>query len=301
VRLPSGLGAPAALIALGWLASALVAAVASGYDEAPAWLLLLNQAALLPAAVASVYAIGMALGGRLLGLWFGAVLVLLPLAGWLFALPGFRDAYLVGVLVHAYGLSDDGRFSAGCLLAVAAALVVRSLAGDLRAAAAAGVAAGVAILVEPSAALFLVGPAAAYVVARAPRGLGAFAAAAVPLALAALLLRDVDAGLEVSWDAFSANMAGLREYLWSNRVLQWLPLAGAIGLGRRSIPVAALVGGWFGAFALAEGASPNLPVADGSFLAAFVPALPAYALLAAAIPLLVPGVPARLGARVATR
>jgi hypothetical protein len=116
-----------------------------------------------------------------------------------------------------------------------------------------------------------------------------------------LLLRDVDAGVDVSWDAFSANMAGLREYLWSNRVLQWLPIAGAVGLGRRSIPVAALVGGWFGAFALAEGASPNLPVGDGSFLAAFVPALPAYALLAAAIPLLVPGVPARLGARVATR
>jgi hypothetical protein len=301
VRLRNAPRAPVALVALGWIASAIVASAAGDYDGAPWWLLLLNQALLLPAAVLSAYAIGHALGGRLLAAWFGLVLVLLPLAGWLFALDPFRETYLDRVLVHVYGLSDDGRFAAGCLLAVAAALVVRSLAGDVRVAAAAGAAAGVAILVEPSATLFVVGPAAAYAFAREPRGLGAFSVTAAPLALVMLLLRDVDAGLDVSWDAFSANMAGLREYLWSNRVLQWLPIAGAVGLGRRSIPVAALVGGWFGAFALAEGASPNLPVGDGSFLAAFVPALPAYALLAAAIPLLVPGVPARLGARVATR
>ena len=38
-------------------------------------------------------------------------------------------------------------------------------------------------------------------------------------------------GFEASWDAFSANMAGLREHLWSNRLLQWLPLAGVVGIG----------------------------------------------------------------------
>ena len=75
-------------------------------------------------------------------------------------------------------------------------------------------------------------------------------------------------------------------------------IAGAVGLARRSLPLAALVGGWFGAFALTEGASPNLPVDDGSFLAAFVLALPALALLVGAIPLLVPGVPRRLETRV---
>jgi hypothetical protein len=301
VRLPSRVWPPAILVAVGWLAAGVVSAVADGYDEAPAWLLLVNQLLLLPAAVIAAYALGWSLGGRLLAPWFGAVLVLLPLAGWLYALAGFRDTYVDHVLVHAYGLSDDGRFAAGALLLVAALLIVRSLEGDLRAGAAAGIAAGGAMLAEPSAALFLLGPALAYAAARAPRPLAAFAATAVPLALVTLLVQDVDPGLDISRDAFSANMAGLREYLWSNRVLQWLPIAGAIGLARRSIPVAALVGGWFGAFALAEGASPNLPVEDGSYLVAFVPALPAFCLLAAAIPLLVPGVPARLGARVATR
>ena len=88
-------------------------------------------------------------------------------------------------------------------------------------------------------------------------------------------------------------MAGLREYTWSNRVLQWLPLAGTIGLGpplagrRRARRPAGSA-----AFVLAEGASPNRPVRrrQASSLA-FVPALPAFALLVAAIPLLVPGFP----------
>jgi hypothetical protein len=301
VRLPRGYWPPAILVAAGWLAAAVVSSAAGSYDEAPAWLLLANQIVLLPAAVIAVYAVGWSLGGRLLAIWFGAVLVLLPLAGWRFALEPFRDTYVDRVLVHAYGLSDDGRFAAGALLLVATALVVRSLAGDVRAGAAAGLAAGAATLVEPSAVLFLVGPLLAYAGARTPQSFALFAVAAVPLSLATLLVHDVDPGLDVSWNAFGDNMAGLREYLWSNRVLQWLPIAGAIGLARRSVPVALLVGGWFGAFALAEGASPNLPVGDGRFLAAFVPALPAFALLAAAIPLLVPGVPARLSAGVATR
>jgi hypothetical protein len=298
VRLPSRLWAPAALVAVGWLAAGIAATLASDYDEAPAWLLLVNQLVLLPAAVLAAYSIGWSLGGNLVAAWCAAVLVLLPLAGRFYALEPYRDTYDDRVLVHAYGLSDDGRFAAGALLLVAAALVWRSLGGDVRAAAGAGAVAGVAMLVEPAAALFLVGPVLAYAVARHPRGIGAFAACAVPLAVVTLLARDADLGIDVSWDAFSANMAALREHLWSNRVLQWLPIAGVVGLARRSVPLAALVGGWFGAFALAEGASPNLPVDDGSFLATFVPALPAFALLVSAIPLLVPGVPGRLEARV---
>ncbi len=75
-------------------------------------------------------------------------------------------------------------------------------------------------------------------------------------------------GLDVSWDAFDGNMTGLREYTWSNRLLQWLPLAGAIGAARGSLPSRCLLGGWFGAFAFAWGASPQLGVGDGSFFVA---------------------------------
>ena len=101
-------------------------------------------------------------------------------------------------------------------------------------------------------------------------------------------------GLDVSHSAFDANMAGLREFTWSNRVLQWLPLAGAIGAARRSPLTGLLLGVWFGAFALAYGASPNFDIGDVTFFHAFVPALPAFSLLVACVPLLVPTVPARV-------
>ena len=108
-------------------------------------------------------------------------------------------------------------------------------------------------------------------------------------------------GLDVSKDAFDLNIAGLREYTWSNRTLQWLPLAGAIGVARLSPLTALLLAIWFGTFTLAYGASPNVSVGDGSFFAAFVPALPAFSLLVAAVPLLVPTLPARLERAPATQ
>ena len=60
-----------------------------------------------------------------------------------------------------------------------------------------------------------------------------FVAAGAALGGAVLVVAALSqgAGLEISWDAFEANMAGLREFTWSNRLLQWLPLAGAIGVG----------------------------------------------------------------------
>ena len=66
------------------------------------------------------------------------------------------------------------------------------------------------------------------------------AGAALGVAVLAVAALSQGVGLEISWDAFEANMAGLREFTWSNRLLQWLPLAGAIGVARRS-PLAALL------------------------------------------------------------
>ena len=120
------------------------------------------------------------------------------------------------------------------------------------------------------------------------------AGAALALAVLAVAALRQGVGLDVSKDAFDGNMAGLREFTWSNRILQWLPLAGAIGVARRSPLTAVLLTVWFGAFAYAYGASPNLEVEDGSFFGAFVPALPAFSLLVASVPLLLPTVPARL-------
>jgi len=281
-------------VVLQWLVAAGTAAVADGYDAAPWWLLLLNQLVLAPAAIVAVLCLGVALGGRSFGLLAGLVLVLLPLFGVAYALSKYRDTYVDRVLTEAVGVAGGGRFPAAALSVVAAAMALRSLTGDhaRTAAALSGLAAGSAALVHPAGALVLVGIALAYAVGWRPVEAGLCAGAAAPALAAAAATHGL--GLDVSWDAFSGSMAGLREYLWSNRVLQWLPVAGAIGAARGSLPVACLLGGWFGAFAVVYGASPQASVEDGSFLAAFVPALPAFCLLVACVSLLVPTLSSRL-------
>jgi len=297
VRLPESWWPALALVAGAWLVAALVVSWAGDAGDASTWQQLLNQAVLLPAAVVAVYDVGLRLGGRWLGVWFGVVLLALPLAGWAYALPPYRDTFRDRVLVEAVGGGAGGRFAAGALAVVAAALLLRGLQERGRAPAlAAGIAAGLAIVVEPAACLVAVGVVLACAAARRPDVLAVVAAPVVVGGAIALLARDAGVGLDVSWNAFSANMAGLREYTWSNRVLQWLPIAGTIGLARRSWPAAALFGGWVGAFVVAEAASADRPVESGVFFVAFLPALPALAVLVAAIPLLVPGLPARLAA-----
>jgi hypothetical protein len=300
VRLPDGWWPPAAIVAGGWLVAALVASWAGEAADASSWQLVLNQVVLLPAAVVAVYDIGRRLGGLWLGVWFGVVLLFLPFAGWAYAFPVYRDTFRDRVLVEAVGGAAGGRFAAGALSVVAAALVLRALGERGRVLPlAAGTAAGAAIVVEPAACLVVVGAVLGCLVARRLDVLAVVAAPVVVGGAIAILFRDAGVGLDVSWDAFSANMAGLREYTWSNRLLQWLPIAGTIGLARRSWPAAALVGGWFGAFVLAEAASADRPVKSGAFFLAFLPALPALAVLVAAVPLLVPGLPARLAAATA--
>jgi len=297
VRLPEGWWPPAALVAGSWLVATLVASRTGDAGDGAWWQVLLNQGLLLPAAVVAVYDVGRRLGGVWLGVWFGVVLLGLPLAGWWYALPAYRDTFRDRVLVEAVGGAADGRFAAGALCAVAAALLLRALQQRGRLLPlAAGIAAGLAIAVEPAACLFVVGAVLGCAVARRLDMLAVVAAPVVAGGVIALLARDAGVGIAVSWDAFSANMAGLREYTWSNRVLQWLPIAGTIGLARRSWTAAALFGGWVGAFVVAEAASADRPVQSGAFFLALLPALPALAVLVAAIPLLVPGLPARLAA-----
>ena len=295
---PRDLWPPALAVAGWWLVAGAVSAGAEVADPAGTWLLLANLALAVPALAGAVYAIGRLLGGRPLGAWFVLVLVTLPPASLAYALGPYRDVYIDRVLATALGLTDDALLAAGAASAVGAALLLGALEGRRSLAALGGLAAGVGLLLEPTAALLLVGAALAFAVARRPLEAAVFAAAVLPF-VAVALIRD-GLAFSASWDAFSANMAGLREHLWSNRVLQWLPLAGIIGLARRSLPAAALAGGWFAGFAVVVGASPDFEVGDGSYLVAFVPVLPALALFVAALPLLVPGLPARLDDRLAT-
>ena len=99
---------------------------------------------------------------------------------------------------------------------------------------------------------------------------------------------------DLSVDAFKANMAGLREYFWSHRVLQWLPVAGTIAVARRSVPAALALAAWVGGYVAVRAGQP-VGLEGGALFRALLPAFPAYVLLAASLPLLVPTLAARLG------
>jgi hypothetical protein len=86
------------------------------------------------------------------------------------------------------------------------------------------------------------------------------------------------------WDQYE----GLQEFFWTAPLALWLPVAGLVGLARRSLVAAGLFGAWAFAFLGVVGTSESVALADASVLAALVPAFPALAVLVAAIALIVP-------------
>ena len=192
----------------------------------------------------------------------------------------------------------------------------------------AGLLAGVAGGLKPPNYLFVIGAVLAYLAARRWREGAAFAIMIVPsiLVLAlwkerglgyipALTLQHVQlaagsssvAGTDVNLDRYidldfqhwRDQMDQLREFFWSARLAQWAPFAGLIAVIRvQRGAIAALLGGWLAAFIVVKGFSPRASIETNTFWRLLMPAWPAYLLLFAAIPLLVPTLARRLGERI---
>jgi hypothetical protein len=88
------------------------------------------------------------------------------------------------------------------------------------------------------------------------------------------------------WEQTRTSLSSVREFSWSARLLEYLPLAGLIGLARRSGTAAVLLG-WFLLTLVFLPLSRPLDLA--ALLVAILPGLPVYALLTASLPYLVPG------------
>ena len=291
--------------------------------------LVLGQVLVLgPIAVYCVYALAREIGGRLLGYWAALLWVIAPFA----AIPLFVDRYQERwseqFLPQALGLTAMSDYPSMVIVLAGALFVVRSLKpGRITDAVLAGVLIGAAAALKPPNLLVVAGALLAYVVARrwreglacgvaiAPalvvlllwkvRGLGqvpAFAldqahvaAGSGPLALDLKL----DRYLDLNFDHWRDQMNFLREFFWSQRLAQWAPFAGLVAvLMVRRGAIAALLGGWLAAFLVVKGFSPLASIESGSFWRLLMPAWPAYLLLFAAIPLLVPTLARRLGDRV---
>jgi hypothetical protein len=284
------------------------------------WILILNALVLVPIAVVCMYGIGARIGGRLIGYLAAALWVALPYAAIPLFDQRFHQKYVEWALPQSLGLSALSDFPSTVVILVSAYYTLRALDGRAWGdAAIAGLAAGFAVGIKPANGIFVAAPVLALVVARhwrqtavligalAPavvtltiwksRGLGdipalalggghlAAFALALPLALG---FDSVSKYVHLDWGQFGRNLDQLREFFWSVRPLEWAPVAGTIALFLRVPAKAVLVGVWFFGYILVKGTSSNARVEDASFFRLVMPAFPAFVVLLAAIPLLVP-------------
>jgi hypothetical protein len=262
----------------------------------------LSLVILAPIASYCFLAIARRVAGSIYAAAAAAVWLLGPVAAVPLFEPKYRDTYVDDVLPTLYGLTIHPAYVAMVLSLAAAVLGLRAMAGAPRAAFVAGLIAATAIACLPLAAGVAGGIVLGLAVARRWRGLveaiaGLAAAVAPTLIWRHRVLGDATITLgHPSWLGFQASMAGVRENFWSNRLLQWLPLAGALGMFRVARPAAAMITGWL-AVATVLGVATLPPFDGGRFFVELIPAWPAYALLIAAIPALVPTLVRRLGSR----
>ena len=316
---------------VGYLWSLLIAPImwvtGPTYVQALPPLVVLQVLVLGPIAVLCVYGIASHIGGRLLGYWASFLWVIAPFA----AIPLFVDRYQERWTEHfvpqTLGLTAMSDFPSTVLVLASALFLVRSLDADrLTDALLAGLLLGAAGGMKPPNLLMGFGAVLAYLVARRFREGIAFSAAVVPSLLVILLWKerglgslpvlsfqevrvaagatgvlalDVDRYIELDLDHWRQQMNYLREFFWSARLAQWAPFAGLIAVLRvRRGAIAALLGGWLAAFLLVKGFSVRADIQANTFWRLLMPAWPAYLILFASIPLLVPTLARRLGERV---
>ena len=284
--------------------------------------LLFEVLVLLPLALYCVYAVTASIGGRRLGYlaafgWIAVPFALIPLWD-----SSYHTKYVEQFLPQALGLSGLGDFPSLVCLLVAALFCVRALDTRLPLdAILSGCAAGFAIGIKPSNALFLAGPALAFVVARHLRTGLAFGLALLPFLLtltvwkyrglghlpiftpepelltagAHVVVADVSPEvqlgryIEIDWSQLKQNYVDLRAVLLGLPLLQALPLLGFVGATRRSWPKALLLAGWFGAFVIVKGSSAEATVDSGALLRLLIPALPPVLILSALTPVILVG------------
>jgi hypothetical protein len=285
-------------------------------------IVLFNTLVLLPVALLCVYGIATRIAGRVLGYWAATLWIAVPYL----AIPLFdhryHQKYVEIALPQSLGLTILGDFPSMVGLLLAAYLLVRTLdTNDWRDAVLAGLVGGFTIGIKPSNTLFFGAAVLALLVAKRwrqtavflglllpgvivlalwkQRGLGqlpAFASYGGDGQLAALgpnvplgsLFTPFHKYVSLDWHHLQQNIDGVREFFWAVRPLEWVPLAGLIAIGRRSWPKGLLVFGWFATFLLIKGTDSKASVEDASFFRLLMPGFPAFLLLLAAVPLLVP-------------
>ncbi len=312
---------PVSYVGYGW--SYLLAPIA--WVAGPSFLAALpgivffQQLVLVPIALLSVYGILASLGGRRLGYFGVAVWIAAPFLAIPLFEQRYHERYVEQFLPQALGLTGMADFPSMVLLLAASCLVLRSLdTRDELEIALAGLLAGFAIGAKPANAVFLAAPFLALALARRRTALVVLALALVPAAATLALWKfsglgtlpvlnsgggtpgaggggglpgvSLPAGLDryirIDWSRVGSELDQVREYFYSVRFLEWLPLAGVLAFARRSIPKAAFLATWLFAFLIVKGLSDVASVESGSTWRLIMPGFPPLLLSAAALPLL---------------
>ncbi len=294
-------------------------------------IILLQLLVLVPLAVVCSYLIAARIGGRLLGYFAAVAWIVAPFAAQPLFVGRYHERWNEQTLPQALGFTALGDFPSMVLLMVAAVFVLRALDGAGRGdVVAAGLVAGLAIALKPANGLFVFAPLLAFVVARRWRAILEFGVALIPALVTLAVWKYRGTGIsvlaldptvlaaaaeppphpsELTWweqakdfvplDVHQLNhqFLGFREYFWSARLLEFIPVAGAVAVARRSIPKAAFFAVWLAAFFVVKGSSPSVSVETATIWRLLMPAWPAYFFLAISIPLLVPVWGARLPER----
>ena len=273
----------------------------------------------VPLAVVGIWALANRLAGRLFAWWATLVWIVGPLLFLEGLRPDYRPQFKENFLVpHWYGLTNMGDFPSIVLVLWAAWAACKALdSRRLDDAVLAGALVGALVAVKPANAIFAGAPLLCLALLRRWRQLGLAAAAAIPSLFVLALWKErgighipafssvasvheaaarsgvVAAGLSnpyarVDWGQLSASLDQIREVFWSVRLLEYLAIAGAVGLIRRSPVKGLLVLVWFAGYLIVKGSSTLASVPTTSFWRLTVPGLAAFVVLAAAVPLLVP-------------
>lgn len=287
------------------------------------FIVLLNVLVLMPAALLASYGIGQRIGGRLFGYWVALLWVLVPIVGIRYTDAGYHQRYTELLLPQSLGLTAMSDFPSMVVSIVAAYFALRAAQdADPWDAGLAGLFAGIAIGIKPSNAPLVVGIVLALAWARRVRPLALFAAGIAPAVVTLALWKGIGEGklpilntggpgghiaptlavslnirryINPSWSFFTAQLNEIGGHFWSVRLVEWLAVAGTIGLLRRSRPLGLLFGGWLFTTIFVKWTNPGHgTIADSDLLRQTIPTIPAALVVLAGVVLLFPGLTKRL-------
>ncbi len=284
-------------------------------------IVLLNVLVFGPIELLCVYGIARQIGGKIFAYWATALWLAVPFIGIKYTDYLYHQRYTELTLPQAFGLTAMADYPSMVAVLVSAYFAIRvAKRPDVIEALACGIAAGLVITTKPSNAAFLLGVVlalawrrrflmASYVVAgMVPalltlslwkyRGLGYLpilhsSAGVAKLAAGPgsqlVAFNPIHHYIHFNWHQLNENLLAIKEHFWSMRIIEWLVIAGIIGLARRSFVGVLLVGGWFAAFVVTKGTYAGADVTDSSLLRVMMPSFPAFVLLIASLVYLFPG------------